>query len=59
MAEDIREWLSVAEIRWYGARIARGLKEPDIHGTCLFLWGIAVMAPLLGYGDLGFQEHDA
>lgn len=44
---------------YYGARIARGLPEPDIHGTCLFLWGIAVVAPLLGFGDLGFREHDA
>jgi hypothetical protein len=44
---------------YYGARIARGLNEPDIHGTCLFLWGIAVLAQLLGYDDLGFREHDA
>ena len=41
---------------YYGARITRGLNEPDIHGTCLFLWGIALLTQMLGFQELGFQE---
>jgi hypothetical protein len=33
---------------YYGARITRGLNEPDVHGTCLFLWGIALIIQILG-----------
>ena len=29
---------------YYGARISKGLPEPDIHGTVLFLWGIALIS---------------
>lgn len=32
---------------YYGARISRGLSEPDIHGTCLFLWGITLITKIL------------
>lgn len=29
---------------YYGAKISKGLPEPDIHGTVLFLWGIALIS---------------
>lgn len=49
--------LGKANDTYYGARITRGLKEPDIHGTVMFLWGIAVIASILGINDeLGFNE---
>lgn len=42
--------------RYYGAKITRGLNEPDIHGTVLFLWGVALMTEILGIRkDLGFE----
>lgn len=42
---------------YYGARITRGLNEPDIHGTCLFLWGIALITQIFGLQEqFGFQE---
>lgn len=45
---------------YYGAKITRGLPEPDIHGTCLFLWGISIIAQILGIDKkLGFKEHSA
>ncbi len=42
---------------YYGARITKGLKEPDIHGTCLFLWGITLISKILKVQDqFGFRE---
>ena len=42
---------------YYGAKITRGLDEPDIHGTVLLLWGIALVSQILGIDkDLGFKE---
>ncbi|MBN1392857.1 MAG: hypothetical protein JW947_08660 [Sedimentisphaerales bacterium] len=42
---------------YYGARITRGLNEPDIHGTSLFLWGISIIVQLLGIEkEFGFKE---
>lgn len=32
---------------YYGARISKGLDEPDIHGTTMFLWGISIISQLL------------
>ncbi|MCP4264278.1 MAG: hypothetical protein GY777_01650 [Candidatus Brocadiaceae bacterium] len=32
---------------YYGAKISRGLSEPDIHGTSLFLWGITLITKIL------------
>lgn len=32
---------------YYGARITQGLPEPDIHGTVMFLWGIALLTQTL------------
>ncbi len=36
-----------AAIRYYGARVNRGLNEPDIHGTVLFLWGLSLLKHLV------------
>jgi hypothetical protein len=33
--------------RYYGAKLTRGLPEPDIHGTHLYLWGMVLIARLL------------
>jgi hypothetical protein len=42
---------------YYGAIINRGKPEPDIHGTVMYLWGIAVIAQVLGIDqELGFKE---
>ncbi|MBI2868962.1 MAG: hypothetical protein HYX96_03960 [Chloroflexi bacterium] len=42
---------------YYGAKITRGLNEPDIHGTVLLLWGIALVSRLLGIDkELKFKE---
>ncbi|MDD5528242.1 MAG: hypothetical protein PHO56_04735 [Patescibacteria group bacterium] len=42
---------------YYGALINRGKPEPDIHGTVLYLWGISVIAQVLGIDkQLGFKE---
>jgi len=45
---------------YYGAKITRGLNEPDMHGTALFLWGISIIAQLLGIeNELEFREFRA
>lgn len=42
---------------YYGAKITKGLNEPDIHGTVMFLWGIAIISQILGIDkELGFKE---
>ena len=42
---------------YYGCKVALGKNEPDIHGTTLFMWGIAIIASLLGIDkDLGLRE---
>lgn len=42
---------------YYSAKITKGLNEPDMHGTVLFLWGISIIVQLLGMEkDLGFRE---
>lgn len=33
---------------YYGAIISKGKNEPDIHGTVMFLWGLAVIGNLWG-----------
>ncbi len=46
-----------ANERYYGAKITKGLNEADIHGTVLFLWGIAISTQILGIEkDLNFRE---
>lgn len=43
---------------YYGAKIAKGLNEPDIHGTCMFLWGISIISQILGFDkELKFNEQ--
>ena len=37
---------------YYGKKITVGKNEPDIHGTCMFLWGISLMDEVL---DLGLK----
>lgn len=36
-----------ANDRYYGAKITRGLDEPDIHGTLMFIWGLSMMKHLI------------
>ncbi|MFC1548345.1 hypothetical protein ACFL5E_00125 [Candidatus Omnitrophota bacterium] len=36
---------------YYGAKISHGLTEPDIHGTTMFLWGIAMISEILELKD--------
>ncbi len=43
----------IANDIYYGARISRGLSEPDIHGTVLFIWGIALISKIL---ELDFTD---
>ncbi|MBI4437472.1 hypothetical protein HY631_00800 [Candidatus Uhrbacteria bacterium] len=50
-------FLGKANNIYYNAAVSRGLPEPDIHGTVLFLWGIALIAQILGReAELGFKE---
>lgn len=37
-----------ANDNYLGAKITKGLDEPDIHGTVLFLWGIILIMKVLG-----------
>ena len=49
--------LHKSNTNYYGAEVSRGLDEPDIHGTVLFLWGISIIAQILGIEKkLGFRE---
>jgi hypothetical protein len=43
---------------WYcGTSITKGRCEPDIHGSVLLLWGIALISNILGFSNqLQFQE---
>jgi len=36
---------------YYGAKISRGLAEPDIHGTVLFLWAVVLVLKILEIGE--------
>jgi hypothetical protein len=36
---------------YYGARVSTGMAEPDVHGTLLILWGIVLIADILGWKD--------
>jgi hypothetical protein len=40
---------------YLGAKISKGLDEPDIHGTVMFLWGITLISKILNL-DLGLRE---
>lgn len=46
-----------ANRRYYGALISKGRKEPDIHGTIMFLWGISMIAQVIDLEHkLDFKE---
>lgn len=40
---------------YYGARITKGLNEPDIHGTVMFVWGIALISKILKLDFVDFK----
>ena len=40
---------------YYGALITRGLNEPDIHGTVMFVWGIALISKILSFDFVDFK----
>jgi hypothetical protein len=42
---------------YYGAKITKGLNEPDLHGSAMFAWGILVVAEILGLQEeLGLKR---
>ena len=46
-----------SNMAYYGAYLSSGKREPDIHGTVLFLWGISLIAQVLKINDkLNFKE---
>ena len=50
-------FLGKANDIYYNAAVSRGLPEPDIHGTVMFLWGIALISQILEIDkQLGFKE---
>ena len=50
--------LHKANVYYYGAKITKGLDEPDIHGTVMFLWGISIISQILGIEKkLKFKEQ--
>ncbi len=38
--------------QYYKAVITKGLNEPDIHGTFMFIWGIALITRILNLDDV-------
>jgi len=49
-----------ANTHYYGAKITRGLAEPDIHGTIMFLWGVSLIRQLLDLNhQLKFNQLDS
>lgn len=48
---------SKANVYYYGAKITKGLNESDIHGTCMFLWGISIIVQILAIDkEIKFKE---
>ena len=46
-----------ANNNYYGFHISKGKNEPDIHGTRMFVWGIDLIAQILGIEDeVGLQQ---
>lgn len=33
---------------YYGAELTKGLNEPDLHGTAMFIWGVYIISEVLG-----------
>lgn len=51
-------FINKANSYYYGVKISKGLFEPDIHGTIMFLWGISIISQILGINEgLGFREQ--
>lgn len=47
-----------ANVYYYGTKLTKGLDEPDIHGTCMCLWGISIISHILEIDkELGFKEQ--
>jgi hypothetical protein len=46
-----------ANIYYYGAKITKGLNEPDIHGTVMFLWGVSIIVQILKINELKLKEQ--
>ncbi len=44
-----------ANVYYYNAKITKGKREPDIHGTLMFLWAISLIARILKIPNQ-FQE---
>lgn len=40
-----------SQTHYYGVRIAEGRRVPDVHGTCLLAWGLALAADVLGWRE--------
>ena len=45
-----------ANDNYYGARITKGLDEPDIHGTVMYIWGITLISKILEINGVDFRE---
>lgn len=44
-------------VSYYGAVVSKGLNEPDLHGTAMFVWGFLIIAKILGIdGEVGLRE---
>lgn len=46
-----------ANDRYYGAKVSKGLDEPDIHGTVLFVWGLSMIKNLAPISELNFLRE--
>lgn len=45
-----------AQTNYYGARVSKGLDEPDLHGSAMFIWGILIASEILNLSEeLGLQ----
>lgn len=44
-----------AQTSYYGATISQGLDEGDIHGTCLLVWALTMIADILEWDIPGWQ----
>lgn len=49
-------YIDRANDTYYGAKITRGLNEPDIHGTAMFIWGVTLISRILKLEGLDFRE---
>jgi hypothetical protein len=44
-----------AQHNYYGATISKGFDAGDIHGTCLLLWALSMVADILEMDQLGWK----